>query len=136
MTARPPLRDVLAVLPAVLLLLPRLRWLHPRRDVAGLLAAATPGPRAGGLSLERAQVALRVSHALIRRLPRLFPQPCLYWSLAACHFLRRAKKSPVMHVGVRSEDGELMSHAWVTVEGQWVAGQPDPSGYGEIISLP
>lgn len=136
MNARPPLRQVLAVLPAVLLLLARLRWLHPRRDVAGLLAAATPGPGAGRLDPERARVALRVSRAVIRRLSRLFPQPCLYWSLAACHFLRRAGSSPVMHIGVRSEAGELLSHAWVTVEGRWVAGQPDPSGYGEIISLP
>lgn len=136
MTVRPPLREVLAVLPAVALLLARLRWLHPRRDLAGLVAAATPGARARPLDPDRAQVALRLSRALIRRLPRVFPQPCLYWSLAAYHYLRRAGHSPVLHVGVAACEGELLSHAWVTVGGQWVAGQPDPTGYRQVISLP
>lgn len=136
MSTRPPMRDVLAVAPAVLALLARLRWLHPRRDLDGLLAAATPAAGARPLDEARAGVALRLSRAIIRRLPRVFPQPCLYWSLAAYHFLLRAGKSPVMHIGVRADGHELLSHAWVTVQDQWVAGQPDPSGYTKVISLP
>jgi len=91
--------------------------------------------RARHLDEGRAAVALRLSRAFIRRLPRLFPQPCLYWSLAAYHFLRRAGKSPVMHIGVRADGRELLSHAWVTVQDEWVAGQPDPTGYNKVISL-
>lgn len=136
MTERPPVRLALTLLPGALLLLARLRWLHPRRDLHGLVAAATPGPRLRRLNEDRARVALRLSRAVIRRLPRVFKQPCLYWSLAAYHYLCRAEVSPVLHVGVMAEGAELLSHAWVTVNGEWGAGQPNPTGYRQVISLP
>lgn len=136
MTRHAPLPQVLAVLPAVILLLGRLRRLHGTSDMKGLVAAATPQPGEKALSAQRAEVALRVSRTLVRRMGRLFPQPCLYWSLAAYHFLTRAGEKPVIHIGVRSQDGEILSHAWVTVRGELVAGQPDPSGFAETTSLP
>ncbi|MFP4249575.1 MAG: lasso peptide biosynthesis B2 protein [Armatimonadota bacterium] len=134
--SRPPLREVVAVLPAALRLLARLRWLHPRRDIRGLAAAVTSDSPRRSLSSDRAQTASRLCGAIIRRLPRIFPQPCLYWSLAACHFLRRAGQEPVIHIGVRVEAGEIVSHAWLTVDEQIVAGQSDPGEYQEMLTLP
>lgn len=136
MTRHPPLPQSLAALPAVMLLLFRLRRAHGTSDMKGLVAAATPGAPVKPLSRPGAEAALRVSRTLVRRLPRLFPQPCLYWSLAAYHFLSRAGEKPVIHIGVRSQAGEALSHAWVTVSGETVAGQPDPAGFSEITSLP
>lgn len=136
MTPRPPLRQIAAVLPAVLLTLARLRWLYPRTDIRRLAAAVTDDRVRRPLRPDRAETASRLSGAIIRRMPRIFPQPCLYWSLASCHFLRRAGRAPVIHIGVRLEAGELASHAWVTVDGEIVAGQSDPGAYTEMLTLP
>ena len=136
MRSRPPITEVAAVLPAVLVVLVRLRWLHPRSDMRTLVGAVTVGSGGAPMRPSHAQTAVRLAGAIVRRLPRVFPQACLYWSLAGCHFLRRAGRSPVIHVGVRLQDGEMLSHAWLTVDGEVLVGQPDPDDYTEMLTFP
>jgi len=136
MRLRPPLSHVAAVAPAVLTVLVRLRWRHPRMDVQELVAVVRREATGKRMRPDHAQAAARLAGAIIRRLPRVFPQHCLYWSMAACHFLTRAGLSPVIHIGVRMQDGELLSHAWLTVDGEIVAGQLDPGDYTEMLTLP
>jgi hypothetical protein len=135
MTRRPPLLPLLAALPAVLLLLGRLRLLHPRSDIHGLVSAGRPVQRLKHMRRDRADAAIRLTAAVVNRLPRLFPQACLYWSLTAYHFLSRAGETPVIHLGIKLGAGEMLSHAWVTVGDVKVAGQPQPQGFTEMTSL-
>lgn len=130
---RLPLTQALRLLPGVVALLLRLRWLHPRRDLADLVAAATPAQT--GLGADRAYAAARVARAVIRRLPWLFRQPCLYGSLAGYHYLRRAGVPAIIHIGVQSVAGEVDSHAWLTVAGAPLPGQRLPAGYQEVMTF-
>lgn len=47
---------------------------------------------------------------------------CLRRSLAVGHVLRR--RQPVMRIGVASEDGDLLAHAWIEVAGVAVGDDP------------
>lgn len=112
-----------AAAPAVLALLLRLRWLHPRREMAALVTAMTPRRRTG--SLAQAAAATVAARAIIRRLPWLFSQPCLYRSLVTYRYLRAAGLPAAIQVGVRGDQGDLQSHAWVVL-----AGEPWPPEQG------
>jgi len=77
-----------------------------------------------------------LARALAHRLPRLFPQPCLYASLAGYHFLLLAGEDVVIRVGVRTEEGRLLSHAWLEVDGQPCFDDPPLKGFVEMVAYP
>ena len=124
------------MLPAVLRVLLRLRWLHPRTDLPRLVAAATPQATPLAQRASRATAAAWLGRALVRRLPWLFPQTCLYWSLAGYYFLRQAGQPAVIHFGLRKQDEDLTSHAWLTLGGQPYFDDPERHGFVQTVSFP
>jgi hypothetical protein len=59
-----------------------------------------------------------VSSALARLRPPRFQANCLERSLLAYRFLTRANADVSIVVGVRTANGRLFGHAWVTVDGK------------------
>lgn len=124
------------MLPAVLRLLLHLRRLHPRTDLQGLVAAATPKGSSLVARPDCAHAAAWLARALVHRLRRLFAQPCLYWALAGYHFLRQAGRPAVIHFGLRKRDEELISHAWLTIDGRPYFDDPEQQGFVETMCFP
>jgi len=124
------------MLPAVLRLLLRLRRLHPHSDLNGLVEAATPSRPSLSDQPARAHAAAWLARALVRRLPRCFPQPCLYWTLAAYYFLRQAGQPAIMHFGLRRAEADLVSHAWLSLDGRPYFDDPEQHGFVETLRFP
>ncbi len=134
--SRPPVLTALRMLPPVLWLLLRLRRVHPRADLQGLVAAATPEDAPLAERMHRADAAAWLARALVHRLRWLFPQPCLYWTLAGYHFLRQAARPAVIHFGLRRKDEDLISHVWLTIDGQPYFDDPEQRGFVETVCFP
>jgi hypothetical protein len=134
--SRPRLFTAVRMLPAALRVLLRLRRLHRRTDLQGLVAAATPRGNSLVDRPDRARAAAWLARAIVHRLRWLFPQPCLYWALAGYHFLWQAARPAVIHFGLRKTDEELISHAWLTLDGQPVFDDPEQRGFVETIAFP
>ena len=136
MISRPHWTQAVRAVPAVVAVLWRLRRLHPRLKPEDLLRAVTP-PRpdwAGRPDL--AEAAAWLARALVRRLPRLFPQPCLYWSLAGYHFLTRGGSNARVHFGLRPAGEELEFHAWLSEQRKPCFDDAPARGFREMLCLP
>ena len=124
------------VAPAVLRLLWRLRRLPPRLGPEDLVRAVTPRRPDWTGCPDLALAAAWLARALVRRLPRLFPQPCLYGSLAGYHFLTRGGSDARVHFGLRPAGEELEFHAWLSVEGRPCFDDAPAQGFQEMLCLP
>lgn len=134
MTPPPTRWACLRTLPAVAVLLLRLRRLHPRLSIQELVAVVAPQPGSRRCPAGRAQAAALLARHLTRRLPRLFPQPCLYAALVGLHFLRAAGLPVALHCGVREGGGQtLEAHAWLAVAGVACFGPGEAEGFVETL---
>jgi hypothetical protein len=109
-------------------------WLRGDR-LSALLAppAAVPSPARGVPrgAVGAAFLALRV----LARVPgRAWRFTCLYRSAAECLLLRRYGVPAHVRIGVRSEDGAILAHAWVVRPGEGGA-PPAPTNDDLIHAL-
>ena len=124
------LAQVLGVLIAVWVLLPcvklsrLLRWLD-----------ASPGTRSG--DPEKLAKAAEYTDALLRRL-RFFPRKaCLLRSLTLYSVAKRSGIQAQIHCGVRREEGKLVGHAWLSLNGRPLLEKGDPAeSYAITFSHP
>jgi hypothetical protein len=101
--------------------LPLLKYLMPLPRLVRL-AAAPPRRAARRREQERKVVTLsRWIYAPVTRHDR----GCLQRSLLAYRFLGEANASPRLLVGVRKDEGKVLAHAWVSVDGEPLAESPD-----------
>ena len=134
--SKPRCLTALQMAPTVLRLLLRLRRLHPRSDLHALVEAATPSHTSLSDQPARAHAAAWLARTITRRFPRVFPQACLYWALAGYHFLRQAGEPAIIHFGLRKMETDLVSHAWLTRDGQPYFDDPEQHGFVETLSFP
>ncbi len=70
------------------------------------------------------------------RLWRSAPGPCLERSLAIYRQLGLAGTAPQLAIGVAREDGAVIAHAWVVVDGAALLEPADPAGeYGVAVAF-
>jgi len=113
----------LAIEPALIRLLPLpklLAWHTPRRP------AATNG--------RREQIVLYTQFLLSDRLDA-FERTCLKRSLVLYRFLQGGPAPVRFFLGVRSDQGRLRGHSWVTVAGQPLYPE-EAKGYAVTFSYP
>ncbi len=136
MIEKPRRLDVLRMAPAALSLLLRLRHRYSRASIHELVRLATPDHLRLLHHLRRAEAAAWAARALACRLARLFPQPCLYSSLAGYYFLRSAGRPAELRCGLRRAGETLEYHAWLMLEGQPCFDDAEADGFVETISFP
>lgn len=79
------------------------------------------------------QAVIAVERAA-RRLPlRLV---CIQQSLAVLWMLRRRGHAAQLHYGVRSGDGEISAHAWVSMDGQILIGEAGAGTHACVATFP
>lgn len=132
MSARPPLG------PAGWLLVVRMAFwratLPLLKRVVSLerLVRLIASPRARLRDAGREQLISRVG----ARLWRSAPGPCLERSLAVYRALGLAGATPRLAVGVAGEDGAVVGHVWVLVDGAPVLEQSDPAAeFGVVVTF-
>lgn len=81
------------------------------------------------------QVVLRLCKLPLFRLP-LFPRSCLLQSLALYYGLTREGYPARIHFGIRKEEGELLGHSWVTLQGKPVAERIRIGAFSPAYSYP
>ena len=97
-----------------------------RASLPFLSAKALHAMRADSSSSPRRTIIDRVSIAVSRVAPALpWRADCLVQSLAARRWLRSAGVPCSLIVGVRREGEELLSHAWLEIDGHVVIGGRD-----------
>jgi hypothetical protein len=94
--------------------LPLLKRVVPLRRLAPLAWAEG----AGGRNARREREIVRLSGALPRLRLARGGGNCLERSLLAYRFLAQANADPRLVVGVRREEGAMIGHAWVRVDGR------------------
>ena len=133
-------RRFLALPAAERLLLARaLGWVALARGALWLvpftrLRAAAERIRASGLrrGTDPARIAWAVQ-AAARAVPRA---TCLSQALAADAMLRRAGRTPALHIGVAKDGPALEAHAWLELDGAVLVGDHDLHRYTRLGSRP
>ncbi|MCF2514330.1 lasso peptide biosynthesis B2 protein [Sphingomonas sp. G124] len=81
-----------------------------------------------------ARQAVTAVQRAARRLPlRLV---CIQQSLAVLWMLRRRGHAAQLHYGVRSGDGEISAHAWVSMDGQILIGEAEAGTHACVATFP
>ncbi len=94
--------------------LPLLKHVLPLPRLARLMAA----PRDRERDPTRERAIAKASWWASRFQPLRFPENCLERSLVAYRFLGLAGADPNLVLGVSGEEGGVIGHVWVTVDGQ------------------
>jgi hypothetical protein len=136
MISRPRWRQAVRVAPAVVGVLWRLRRLHARLEPEELVRAVTPRRADWTARPDLGLAGAWLARALVRRLPRFFPQTCLYASLAGYHLLARAGREARVHFGLRRAGEDLAFHAWLSAEGRPCFDDAPAEGFHEMLCLP
>jgi hypothetical protein len=111
----------------------RLPWLVRRRPLPEVLAGLDGLARAGSPSR---QDPARLVERLFRPL-RLWPVTCLYRALGGYALLRAAGQQVRFVIGVRTDHGRLLAHAWLERGGQPLLDAPAPgAGFTEAYAWP
>ena len=101
--------------------LPLLKYLLPLPRLVRLAAAA---PRRAARQREQEHKVVTLSRWIYA--PVMRPdRGCLQRSLLAYRFLGEANASPRLLVGVRKDEGKVLAHAWVSVDGEPLGESPD-----------
>jgi hypothetical protein len=113
-------RAVLAVLRRMMLVSWRLRVTGYRRLVSDLESSTRTSHSHQTLQPHRVSTLVdRVAEALPGR------QNCLIRSLTLAWLLRDSGLQPLLRLGVRRDDGVLLFHAWIELDGRVVNDLPD-----------
>lgn len=112
--------DGCRIVPAYVLL-GVLKRLVPLRSLAKWMWCETTGPRDQLAERRLAANVLRVSKFL-----RLSDRDCLQRSLLLYRLLSAAGAGPELVVGLHEQDGNVIGHAWVLVDGKSLV-EPEPA---------
>jgi len=111
--------DGFRIVPAYLLL-GVLKHLVPLRSLARWTWCETTGPRDRLAERRLTANVLRLSKLL-----QISDRNCLQRSLLLYRLLSAAGADPELVVGLHEQDGKIMGHAWVLVEGKSLVGAVD-----------
>jgi Transglutaminase-like superfamily len=113
-------RAVLAVLRRMILVIWRLRIGGYRRLVSDLESSTRTSYSHQALQPHRVST-------LVDRVADVLPgtQNCLIRSLTLAWLLRDGGRQPLLRLGVRRDDGVLLFHAWIELDGQVVNDLPE-----------
>jgi hypothetical protein len=102
-------------------LLPILKFALPLPRLVRLLAAK---PRRSDRDVEAERRIARLAAVVYRSRGVGVRDNCLERSLVAYRFLGRANAHPELVVGMRTDEGGVIGHVWVTVDGKAVHDPP------------
>ncbi len=103
-----------------------LRFLLPRVKLPRLLDWFTPTRDPSTPDLATFSIVARFLDSVLSRFPSNPRGSCLIRSLTRYYFGRRCGYSVLFHCGVCRTDGELIGHAWLSLNGEsfWEPGDP------------
>ena len=117
----------------VALVVTYLHWALPRRSLPETVDRLRSRPRVARRRADQTLVSF--SAAILRRWPINRRGDCLAQSLVAFHLASRRGLDPRLHCGVKSTQGSINGHAWVTVNGVDLYGT-SRDGHLEMLVLP
>lgn len=111
--------------------------LLPFRATARLAGAVHRGAPAAPADQSSGDPVARAVGAAITRGSRLLPwtSTCLVRALGGSLMLQARRRRSAIVLGVTSDNGKLLAHAWLVTDGQTVCGGREAAGFSPIATL-